>query len=237
MLLSRNVLECLPGILPMFPQNFLGFFVERMLCFLGNSLLSRNFMSLSEILPGCIPGIPETPFCCFTRPLLPSCKSFWGGFPNIGVGKWLRWLHEGIFPFFSSTDFCVEVWLLRQPWGLLLAVFLSSLSLWRPQRCRFLLATAAFEPLFNSLPKWTPVYCLLRDLTMPGATCDNSGVKLSFVEMVLGPPRWCCEEQQCLLLCLSNKNCAEKVSLLPQHEAEVVACHSSHVQAAQIEWS
>lgn len=93
---------------------------------------------------------------------------------------------------------------------------------------------AAFEPLSKSLPKRTPVCCLLRDLTVPGATCNNSNVKASFVEMVLRPPSWCCEEQQCLLFSLSNKNSAGGVSFLP-HEAEVVAYHSSHVQAAQVE--
>lgn len=138
------------------------------------------------------------------------------------------------FLFFPLLTFVWKCACYGSPGDYFLAVFLSLLSLWRPQRCSFLSAIAAFEPLSNSFPKRTLVCCFFRDLTMPRATCNNSGVKASFVEMALGPPSWCCEEQQCLLLCLSNKNSAEDVSLLP-HEAEVAAYHSSHVQAAQVE--
>lgn len=135
-----------------------------------------------------------------------------------GKAKVAPWRHLSFF--FPLLPFGWKCVCYGSPGDYILAVFLSSLSLWRPQGCRFLSATAAFEPLSNSLPKQTPICCLLRDPTVPRATCNISSVKASFVETVVGPPSWCCEEQQCLLLCLSNKNSAEKISLLP-HEAQV----------------
>lgn len=143
--------------------------------------------------------------------------SFWGCFPNPGMGKWLMWLQGANFPFFSplltlvstcGTGVLVEVCLCTTHTGnYFLALFLSSLPLWSPQRCTFLSATAAFKPLscssVNSSAACLGIWQCLKPLAITQVTKN----------VVLGVSRWCCEEQHWLLLCLSKWTSAEEVSL------------------------